>query len=333
LKSKPLGFTNSSRFSRAPSLRGVIGGNRLHNSPTLAQNPRNLLMFPIPLKVRYQLKGKDMTYILGAKCVDGVALVGDTKVTIDEGADFAYEKKIIRPLKILALGSSGMSGIFEDFQNRIKAKMRKFAKELDEGELTITHSGDISILITKTIREMHDDYKEHGYLIANNLEVISATAFPTIFYPSSRIIPELNVFSGLGFPEPVNEKRAIGHGEPYGALFLKEMWNENMTMRQATKLGIFIIKFIQDMHLDNSVGYDDRFLPQVVQMPNIKLPPQLKQINRNTTENDMEKLGKILDKHPIRELENEEVNRIIDEIEPKINNLKSHLKKDIFKFD
>ncbi len=64
-----------------------------------------------------------MTYILGAKCSDGVVLVGDTKVTIEEGADFAYSKKIANPLTTVVMGSAGIGGLYKEFQNRILTKI------------------------------------------------------------------------------------------------------------------------------------------------------------------------------------------------------------------
>lgn len=284
-----------------------------------------LLWVPNPPKIRYQPKGKDMTYILGARCVDGVVLVGDTKITIDQGADFAYAKKIISPLSTIAMGSSGMGGIFKDFQNRVETKALRILQDFKtEGKMTITHPRDFSVLITKTIREMHDDYKEDSYLITQYLQVISAIRFPSLK-------TELNVFSGYGFPEPVNEKRAIGHGEPYGALFLREMWDNKMTMKQAAKLGIFIIKFIKDMKIDNSVGFNDEFLPQVICMPDVKLSPEFK-IKYPPTPEDVEEFRKICDKYPVEELRDEEVQQLINEINPKLSDFRIYLKKDIFNF-
>jgi hypothetical protein len=34
---------------------------------------------------------------------------------------------------------------------------------------------------------------------------------------------ELTNFTGLGIPEPVNTIKVIGHGEPYGALFVDKI--------------------------------------------------------------------------------------------------------------
>ena len=54
-----------------------------------------------------------MTYIVGARCSDGVVLIGDTKVTIDSGADYAYSKKITIPLGNVVMGSAGILGTIQ----------------------------------------------------------------------------------------------------------------------------------------------------------------------------------------------------------------------------
>ena len=61
----------------------------------------------------------DMTYILGARCCDGVVLVGDTKITIEEGTRFTYGKKLFKPLRSVVMGASGISGFYSSFQNRM----------------------------------------------------------------------------------------------------------------------------------------------------------------------------------------------------------------------
>ena len=57
-----------------------------------------------------------MTYILGAKCKDGVVLIADTKVTIEEGADYTYSKKLTNPLTTIVMGAAGIGGYIEIFK-------------------------------------------------------------------------------------------------------------------------------------------------------------------------------------------------------------------------
>jgi hypothetical protein len=48
--------------------------------------------------------------------------------------------------------------------------------------------------------------------------------------------------------------KAIGTGEPYGSIYLKQNWQPDMTTKQVAELGYFIIKYIEKFYLDLSVG-------------------------------------------------------------------------------
>ena len=272
-----------------------------------------------------------MTYILGARCSDGVVLVGDTKVTIEGGADFAYSKKITRPLATVVMGSAGIGGLYKDFQNRMVSTLIQYDKEQEdypEEERTplITTEEEFSVIVTRVIRDMHNNYDEDRHLIINNLMIICGSRIGSVE-------AQLTTFSPYGFPEPVNKIRAIGHGEPFGAVFLKQLWNERMNMEETAKLGLFIIKFLDETGLDNSVGYNKEFLPQVFYIPNIALPEDY-----NTREWGSEEEYKkafydicMQDKFIIRELENKEVQRLINQISPKISDFVDFFKTGEFK--
>ena len=53
----------------------------------------------------------NMTFILGARCTDGVVLVGDTRFTIDDGIDWIYDYKIFGNYDGLLIGFAGIRGI------------------------------------------------------------------------------------------------------------------------------------------------------------------------------------------------------------------------------
>lgn len=75
----------------------------------------------------------------------------------------------------------------------------------------------------------------------------------------------------IGFAEGVRKYKVIGHGEPYGSFFLKQWWQPTMTMVEVAELGFFIIKYIQDCELDNTVGIGSGF-PQVFMIPQAPIP-------------------------------------------------------------
>jgi 20S proteasome alpha/beta subunit len=54
-----------------------------------------------------------MTFILGAKCTDGVVLIADKKITIECGADFDYTDKLHGVLRHVIFGASGSPDTFE----------------------------------------------------------------------------------------------------------------------------------------------------------------------------------------------------------------------------
>ena len=103
-----------------------------------------------------------MTYILGAKCRDGIVLVGDTKVTTESG--FAYSKKLNIPFHNVVMGSAGVGGLYKDFQNRIISAIRMMNLEGEKTGYYITTDEEFSVLITNVIREMHNTYGEDRHL-------------------------------------------------------------------------------------------------------------------------------------------------------------------------
>ena len=86
-------------------------------------------MFPESkeLKCGGKLSSKlpNMTFILGARCIDGVVLVADRKISnFDEGLKFDYRDKLFAELSHIVFGSSGSTGIFELFRAKIRNHIR-----------------------------------------------------------------------------------------------------------------------------------------------------------------------------------------------------------------
>jgi 20S proteasome alpha/beta subunit len=60
----------------------------------------------------------NMTYILGSRCSDGVVIVADRKVTIDQGTggiDHIYESKLYGEFRGIITGFSGLRQRYESF--------------------------------------------------------------------------------------------------------------------------------------------------------------------------------------------------------------------------
>jgi 20S proteasome alpha/beta subunit len=100
-----------------------------HNALYEEQDNRYLIDYKL-----LRLSKKDMTFILGAKCIDGAVMVGDTKVTIGEGTDYTYAQKLIRPFPIAVLGAAGATGLFNSFQSRMQVALIRASKTRQEAQ-------------------------------------------------------------------------------------------------------------------------------------------------------------------------------------------------------
>jgi 20S proteasome alpha/beta subunit len=287
----------------------MIGQNALYNKRQI----RHLIDQKLMRLVR-----NDMTYILGARCCDGVVLVGDTKITIEEGARYTYGKKLFKASETVVMGASGISGFFSSFQNRIAVK----SGELIHQGVNINDPATVKVLAENVIREMHDLYEQDRYLLTNNFSVFLANR---IFWRA-----ELTNFTGYGLPEPVNLIKVMGHGEPYGALFIDKIWDKKMTMEQTARLAIFVIKLIQDTHIDASVGYSSELLPQIYYVPDVKFPDGFT-ISDPKTEEEQKVIDESFFSHPIRELTDEEVTCCINDVSSKVSELMNLFKAGQFK--
>ena len=63
-----------------------------------------------------------MTYILGARCVDGVVLVSDQKRL--RGNIPSYKEKLMQVLPSVVMGGAGTSGLIERFSDEIKEQVQ-----------------------------------------------------------------------------------------------------------------------------------------------------------------------------------------------------------------
>lgn len=255
-----------------------------------------------------------MTYIVGAKCVDGVTLVGDKKITIDSGADYTFGNKIFSPVFNTVVGSSGLSGMYKTFQNRMILAVRQLNKEIEEKKRpSFIGSEELSYLAEQVIHALASEYGVN----------VMANSFDALMAMRTYITAELVRVNYLGLPEPVSEYKAIGHGQPYGSIILKNLWNRNLNMKQFAKLGCFIIKHIQDMNLDSSVGIDlsKDELPQVWYIPNIVCD-----LNRYGSYPD-EEWKEIVAKYPVRVLQNSEIKSLMEGFEVYNTDIQNTIKK------
>lgn len=222
----------------------------------------------------------DMTYILGADCSDGVALIGDTRVTVVDNYDYIFSKKfdmpldnkkLRQPLNTVIMGSSGFGGLYEEFKTKMLARIiteerkQKFFNIFNNSKYTTEE--EFRDLASDVIKQMARDYGEDREKIMDGFFILSASRIDEskayLFY-----------FSQWGFGDLIKERCVqIGCGSPFANTFIKGLWKPKWTMEQTAKLGIFIIKYITHFKLDNGVGFSDEMLPQVVYLPHDKTLP------------------------------------------------------------
>lgn len=192
-----------------------------------------------------------MTYILGAKCNDGVVLVADRKIIHDDDT-VEYEDKLFRPSPApIVYGSSGSTFLFQNFKEEsfIAAQKHKGAIQWPTYKKNLED-------ITKRLNKR---YTSGGY----EFDVLVAVQGQDINYAIlHHIYPQ-------GYAYLVKKCQVIGTGKPYGSIFVNKYCRrkEGKSMQDIAELGYFIIRNIEENELDRYVGLDKRH-PQIYYIPN-----------------------------------------------------------------
>lgn len=236
------------------------------------------------------------TLIIGAVCEEGIVLVGDTKIVDPSRNTFTHENKILLPLQLpIAVGASGLTDLFRRFNRQIpivverrqleirianEEKLRTVGRSITEFDIpqesqTAQSSKDLIESPTRPknepaikppyaytgenfltdcknlIRETAQDGKR---FTSNPLEVLLAFSAggTALFHIDSE-----------GFERQITSYVSIGSGSVYVDMFFKRLWKKH-TILDTIALSSFVIKFVQDMELDNFVGVENGKLPQSI---------------------------------------------------------------------
>jgi 20S proteasome alpha/beta subunit len=193
-----------------------------------------------------------MTFILGAKCSDGVVMVADRKVTIDCGVDFDYTDKLHGVLKHIIFGVSGSPDSFE----LLKGQAMDYVRTYPPGKKVMT----VDNIINKLSKFTYDINKKYKFSNLFAFDVLVG-----IQYNNQN--SSLTYISQYGTYRPIDDFRIIGTGGRYAKIFMKKIWNKEMRMEEVAELGYFIIKYIENFGLDNTVGVNDSH-PEIWYIPN-----------------------------------------------------------------
>lgn len=179
-----------------------------------------------------------VTYLLGARCKDGVVIIGDRKFTVDYGEHYVYGDKLSGDLSnSFVIGFSGDRGVFELFKTTFDDALNEYYRTSDKMPIE-----RLILLTSDTIAKINNKFRGCGEPFDAMLGVSTGRKDASLkyFYPDGRLVS-------------VDTIKAIGSGSPYGSIFLRT-WNSGMTMEQTAEMAYFIIKYIEQFELTHSVG-------------------------------------------------------------------------------
>jgi 20S proteasome alpha/beta subunit len=207
---------------------------------------------------KWMQKTNRMTYVLGVRCSDGVVLIGDTKMTVNNGINEKFGDKITGELTGVLTGFSGLRDQFEPFRSQLRELRRNSQKHFTPDT------------VLKSVKDIFRSlYSQYGNRF--NLELLVGISRADLGEKSI-----LYYFHDDGLYQHIdNDYKAIG-AEPYGEIYLKQLWNQEMNMDQTAELGYFIVRYIEKFRLDLTVGTGgDRPHPQVRFIPDEKPSEQI----------------------------------------------------------
>jgi len=239
---------------------------------------------------------KDMTLIIGARCKDGVVLIADKKVT--EGTTSFSDKKINITDFGVALSGAGMSDFFDKFEIRLENHIKDKSIELQ----SLKDKGDLPM--EETLYPYIDNFVVDCETILIKLKEDYKDAYPNLHLliglrnENKAELHSLEIFTCV---DSIRKSfMTIGSGSPYANFFLRELWDETLTMKELTKICVFIINYISEKRLDDAVGYGY----QIVEIPDL-IP------NMKGNEGDIKEVNiEFSDTEDIKEIINEFYNRV-----------------------
>lgn len=192
-----------------------------------------------------------MTYVLGSRCSDGVVIVGDTKFTITNGpTEYMYDiGKVTGEQPGIISAFAGTRAKFERFRSEIREFVSNYSGRIKDGISVDRVLIEISNIIERTSNKF------------DGFELL--VGISGVYFADKKSI--LKHFYTSGGYVPINGYKAIG-SEAYGKVLLRN-WRPEMTMKQIAELGYFVIRYIQELNLDEGVGIDEGHPVQVTFIP------------------------------------------------------------------
>lgn len=225
------------------------------------------------------------TLILGAKCEDGVILVGDRKVGSEAAATYISKIRRCGAINWAVFGAAGIGTLFEEFLTLLPQRVGNHFSWINyENQKLISQHREnfpnspneqLPPAFTYTTEDFKHDCVElltemrRRYSVAFenewcNLQILIGTKEDSdakLYYLESE-----NCL-------PAEVPSIVFIGQSQLSEIFRKCWDENMTMQQTAKLGILAVKYIEQEGMSDNIGVGN-LQPQVWFIPNDQLPPR-----------------------------------------------------------
>jgi len=230
-----------------------------------------------------------MTLIFGARCVDGVVLVGDRLVKSGRTVSFTMDKiRKFGNINWAVAGAAGIGTLFDEFLTLLPEYVIRHQQWINYQNAKLEHDREETFGNTPNAPEppyytysvedfkhncaelMADMRKRYSFAFENpnkwcELQVligINTLSEAKLYYMDSESI----------LPAEVPESVFIGQ-EDMCEVFRK-CWNQSMTIKQAAQLGAFTIKYVELDKISDTVGVGVN-QPQIWYIPDGSDPREL----------------------------------------------------------
>jgi len=218
------------------------------------------------------------TLIVGAKCKDGVVLVGDRKVNTDFGVSYIEKIRRCPEISWAVFGAAGVGTLFEEFLEVLPQKVSyhynwiqyqsdriryQHTQEFGENRFAprppeMAYSfADFKHDCVELLKEMRN-----AYSIAHTEEGCTLQILMGIRERESKLFYLDSIYC---LPAEVTKIVFIGQSE-LGEVFRKS-WDDGMTMAETAKLATFAIRYIEKEGISDGIGVGE-YQPQVWFIPN-----------------------------------------------------------------
>jgi len=231
-----------------------------------------------------------LTLIFGARCVDGVVIVGDRLVKTGDNISYNIDKiRKCGDFQWAIFGASGLGTLFEEFLNILprnvnnrfswvryqNAKLKRDKEKIFKKDADAPNPPFFDYSI--------EDFKHDCVELLTEMKNRYSVAFENDDDCILQILIGVGVGKGAEaklyyldsincLPAEVPESLFIGYGERVEVF--RKCWHTGMTMRQSAMLGAFTIKYVEHDQITKNVGLDGR-KPQIWCIPDGGIPKEV----------------------------------------------------------